>query len=80
MQNSLQGQIASIGLPALATVRFAPAGDRHYYYALLYEAAGHLSEARTEWALYAADTAAPYRRRALEHVHYIDTMHEVTKP
>jgi tetratricopeptide (TPR) repeat protein len=74
MQSSLQGQLASIGLPALATLRFSPPGDRHYYYGLLYEAAGHLVEARTEFALYAADPAAPYRRRALDHVHGIDQL------
>lgn len=80
MQNSLQGQLASIGLPALATMRFSPAGDRHYYYGLLYEAAGHLVEARTEFALYAADPQAPYRRRALDHVHGIDQLRRVPPP
>lgn len=74
MQNTLQGQIASLGLPALATMRFAPAEDRHYYYGLLYEAAGHLSEARAEFALYAAAGNLPYRRRALEHVTGIDAL------
>jgi len=80
MQNTLQGQLASMGLPALATVRFAPAEDRHYYFGLLYEAAGHLSEARTEFALYAADQAASYRRRALEHVRGIDELRRTTRP
>lgn len=74
MQNTLGGQIASIGLPALATLRFSPAIDRHYYYGLMYEAAGHLSEARAEFALYAAAGNSPYRRRALEHVTAIDTL------
>lgn len=74
MQNTLQGQLASIGLPALATVRFTPAEDRHYYYGLLYEAAGHLSEARAEFALYAAAGSLPFRRRASEHVAAIDAL------
>jgi tetratricopeptide (TPR) repeat protein len=80
MQTSLQGQLASIGLPALATLRFSPAEDRHYYYGLLYEAAGHLSEARTEWTLYAADPQATYRRRALEHVRDIDALRRSAPP
>jgi tetratricopeptide (TPR) repeat protein len=74
MQSTLQGQLASIGLPALATMRFAPAEDRHYYFGLLYEAAGHLSEARAEFALYAAAGNLPYRRRAVEHVKGIDEL------
>lgn len=80
MQTTLQGQIASIGLPALATMRFAPAEDRHYYYGLLYEAAGHLSESRAEFALYAAAGNLPYRRRALEHVAGIDALRKNPPP
>ncbi len=80
MQTTLQGQIASIGLPALATMRFAPAEDRHYYYGLLYEAAGHLTEARAEFALYAAAGKLPYRRRALEHVTGIDALRKNPPP
>jgi tetratricopeptide (TPR) repeat protein len=80
MQNTLGGQLASLGLPALATVRFAPAEDRHYYYGLLYEAAGHLTEARTEFALYAAAGNLPYRRRALEHVAGIDAIRKNPPP
>ena len=74
MQSTLQGQLANQGLYALATMRFAPAIDRHYYYGLLYEASGHLSEARAEFALYAAAGDMPYRRRALEHVAGIDAL------
>lgn len=80
MQSTLQGQIASIGLPALATVRFTPAEDRHYYYGLMYEAAGHLTEARAQFALYAAVPNAPYRRRALEHVTSIDALRRNPPP
>jgi hypothetical protein len=58
----------------LAGMRFAPAEDRHYYYGLLYEAAGHYTEARAEWALYAAAGNATYRRRALEHIAAIDAL------
>jgi hypothetical protein len=74
MQNTLQGQLASMGMYSLAAMRFSPAADRHYYYGLLYEAAGHLSEARAEFALYAASGDQPYRRRALEHVTSIDEL------
>src|SRR6185503_6643651 len=45
----------------------------HYYYqALLYETLGDYTEARAEWALYAAIEDAPWRRRALEHIRAID--------
>jgi hypothetical protein len=63
-----------MGMNALAVMRFVPAADRHYYYGLLYEAVGHLTEARAEFALYAAAGEQPYRRRALEHVTSIDSL------
>lgn len=74
MQNTLQGQLASMGMYSLAAMRFAPPADRHYYFGLLYEASGHLSEARAEFALYAAAGQQPFRRRALEHVALIDAL------
>jgi tetratricopeptide (TPR) repeat protein len=74
MQNTLQGQLAQTASYGLATMRFVPAADRHYYYGLLYEASGNLSEARAEFALYAAAGDQPYRRRALEHVTSIDAL------
>jgi hypothetical protein len=74
MENTLQGQLGAMVQNVLAGMRFAPAEDRHYYYGLLYEAAGHYVEARAEWALYAAVDAAPYRRRALEHIAAIDSL------
>jgi tetratricopeptide (TPR) repeat protein len=74
MQSTLQGQLGQMGSYALASMRFWPAADRHYYYGLLYEVAGNLTEARTEFALYAASGDLPYRRRALEHVTGIDEM------
>jgi tetratricopeptide (TPR) repeat protein len=74
MENTLQGQLGAMVQNVLAGMRFAPAEDRHYYYAMLYEAAGHYTEARAEWALYAAAGAAPYRRRALEHIAAIDAL------
>jgi tetratricopeptide (TPR) repeat protein len=80
MQNTLGGQLASMVLPSLAPVRFAPAEDRHYYYGLLYEASGHLTEARAEFALYAAAGNLPYRRRALEHVKAIDDLRKNPPP
>ena len=73
MQNVLQGQLAAMVQNVLGGVRFAPAEDRHYYYGLLYEAAGHYTEARAEWALYAAANA-PYKKRALEHIKAIDSL------
>lgn len=74
MQNTLQGQLVAMVQNVLAGMRFAPAEDRHYYYGLLYEAAGHYTEARAEWALYAAVGDAPYHRRALEHIAAIDAL------
>ena len=55
----------------LAKLAYAPAEDRHYFRALLYEALGHYVEARAEWALYAA-SGGPWRARALDHVAAID--------
>jgi hypothetical protein len=74
MQNVLQGQLGAMVQNALGALRFAPAEDRHYYYGLLYEAGGHYTEARAEWALYAAAGNLPYRRRALEHIKAIDSL------
>lgn len=74
MENTLQGQLGAMVQNVLAGMRFAPAEDRHYYYGLLYEAAGHYVEARAEWALYAAVENAPYRRRALQHIAAIDAL------
>ena len=74
MQNTLQGQLGAMVQNVLAGMRFAPAEDRHYYYGLLYEAAGHYTEARAEWALYAAAGDLPYRRRALQHIDAIDAL------
>ncbi|MEO6774173.1 MAG: hypothetical protein ABI467_14335 [Kofleriaceae bacterium] len=56
---------------ALADLRFAPAEDQQYYQALLLEATNHYSDARAEWALYAAANGA-YARRALDHIAAID--------
>lgn len=72
MQATLQQELGQFSQRALAAMQFAPAEDEYYYRALLYEALGHYVEARTEWALYAAVTDAPWRRRALEHVAAID--------
>jgi predicted Zn-dependent protease len=73
MENTLQGQLGAMVQNVLAGMRFGPAEDRHYYYGLLYEAAGHYTEARAEWALYAAADGS-YRRRALEHIAAIDAL------
>jgi tetratricopeptide (TPR) repeat protein len=56
---------------ALATLRFAPAEDQQYYRALLLEATDNYSDARAEWALYAAANGT-YAQRALEHIAAID--------
>jgi tetratricopeptide (TPR) repeat protein len=74
MENTLQGQLGAMVQNVLSGFRFAPAEDRHYYYGLLYESIGHYTEARAEWALYAAAGNAPYRRRALEHIEAIDAL------
>jgi tetratricopeptide (TPR) repeat protein len=74
MHVNMQGQLVALGTSAFATVRFAPATDRHYYHGLLYEVGGELSEARAEFALYAAAGDQPYRGRALQHVAAIDAL------
>jgi tetratricopeptide (TPR) repeat protein len=73
MQATLQAEIGPFAQRALATMRFAPAEDQYYYQALLYEMLGDYTEARAEWALYAAIPDGPWRRRALEHIAAIDT-------
>lgn len=72
MQATLQQELGPFAQRALAGMRFAPPEDQYYYRALLYEALGDYTEARAEWALYAAVTDAPWRHRALDHVHAID--------
>jgi tetratricopeptide (TPR) repeat protein len=72
MQTTLQQEMAPLALTTLTALPFAPAEDRYYYLAMLYEAIGDDIEARAEWALYAAVTDAPWRRRALDHIQAID--------
>jgi tetratricopeptide (TPR) repeat protein len=72
MQSTLQQELGQYTQRALAAMRFAPPEDAYYYHALLYEALGNYTEARAEWALYAAIPDAPWRRRALDHVQAID--------
>jgi tetratricopeptide (TPR) repeat protein len=72
MQATLQQELGPFTQRALAAVRFAPPEDQYYYQALLYETLGNYTEARAEWALYAAVPDAPWRRRALEHIKAID--------
>jgi tetratricopeptide (TPR) repeat protein len=72
MQATLQQELGPFTQRALAAMRFAPPEDQYYYQALLYETLGNYTEARAEWALYAAIHDAPWRRRALEHVMAID--------
>ena len=79
MKMSLGDQLAPALQQALARMRFAPAEDERYYRALMDEVVGDVPEARTEWLLYAADEAAPYRRRALDHVHALDALGPVRK-
>ena len=71
MQTQLTSSMGATVQNALGMMRFAPAEDQHYYQALLYEVMGSYTEARTEWALYAA-ADMPYRTRALEHIAAID--------
>jgi len=73
MQSAMQpSQFAAQVQVGLASIRWAPPEDRHYYQALLYESMGHYTEARAEWALYADVADLPYRARALDHVAAID--------
>jgi tetratricopeptide (TPR) repeat protein len=72
MQATLQQEFAPLTQRALSAMRFAPPEDQYYYQALLYETLGDYTEARAEWALYAAIDDAPWRRRALEHIKAID--------
>lgn len=54
---------------------FAPAAERHYFMALLYETRGLLPEARAEWLAYVrSGDAARYRKRASKHIAAIDTL------
>jgi tetratricopeptide (TPR) repeat protein len=73
MQNQLTTSFGATVQNGLATMRFAPAEDQHYYLGLLYEVMGNYTEARAEWMLYAASGDLPYRARALDHVAAIDT-------
>jgi tetratricopeptide (TPR) repeat protein len=57
---------------ALARMRFLPPEDLYYYRALLYESLERYTEARAEWALYAAAGQPTYRGRALDHIAAID--------
>lgn len=72
MQTQLTSSLGATVQNALGVMRFAPAEDQHYYLGLLYEVMGNYTEARAEWALYAA-ADLPYRARALEHIAAIDT-------
>ncbi|MDX2087246.1 MAG: hypothetical protein SFX73_05330 [Kofleriaceae bacterium] len=72
MRSTLQTQFGPLVQNALVLMRFAPAEDRHYYQALLYEVTEQYVEARAEWALYAAAGDMPWRGRALDHIHAID--------
>lgn len=54
---------------------FVPAADRHYFRALLYEAAGYLAEARQEWHNYVrSGKRARFARRARQHIKAIDAL------
>lgn len=74
MQATLQQELGPIVQRALVDLRFAPPEDEYYYHALLYEALGAYTEARAEWALYAAVPDAPWRLRALDHVRALDAL------
>lgn len=74
MKSSLAQQFGTQVQTVLATTRFSPAEDQHYYLGLLYESLDQLTEARAEWALYAASGDSPWRGRALDHVRAIDAL------
>jgi len=73
MQTQLTSSLGTTVQNALGAMRFAPAEDQHYYQGLLYEVLGNYTEARAEWALYAASGDLPFRARALEHIAAIDS-------
>ncbi|CAN5818565.1 hypothetical protein BH11MYX2_BH11MYX2_31550 [soil metagenome] len=79
-RNAMSTTYATSVLNALATVRFAPPEDQHYYLGLLYESQHQYVEARASFTLYAAVPDALWRRRALEHVHAIDAERKAPKP
>ncbi len=72
MKSTLQQQYGTQLQTVLATTRFSPAEDQHYYLGLLYESLDQFTEARAEWALYAASGETPWKARALDHVRAID--------
>jgi len=80
MQSALQQELGPFVSRALADLAFAPAEDAYYYQALLYETLGAYTEARAEWALYAAVPGAPWRHRALEHVQALDALRAAPPP
>ena len=71
LRAALQEQWGMMVQASLAPMRFAPADDQQYYRALLLEATDNYSDARAEWALYAAGHGR-YAARALDHVVAID--------
>ena len=74
MKSALQQQFGTQMQNVIALTRFSPAEDQHYYLGLLYEALDQYTEARAEWALYAASGETPWRARALDHIHAIDVL------
>jgi tetratricopeptide (TPR) repeat protein len=64
---------------ALVRMRFLPPEDLYYYRALLYESLDRYTEARAEWALYAAAGQPTYRGRALDHIAAIDAQRRATQ-
>lgn len=72
MKSALQHSFGTQVQNMIATLRFSPAEDQHYYQGLLYEALDQYVEARASFALYAASGDTPWRDRALDHVRAID--------
>jgi hypothetical protein len=72
LQSALTAQYQAQLLIELSRLRFLPPEDQHYYRALLYESVEQYTEARAEWALYAAAGQPKYRGRALDHIAAID--------
>lgn len=79
MKTGLSTQFGQQVQTSLATMRYAPAEDQHYYLGLLYEIQGQYVEARAEFATYAASGDTPWRGRALQHVHAIDAQRREAK-
>ncbi len=69
--SSLMHPASSTGAGS-AAIPFSPPGDRHYWFALAYQAQDRLAEASAAWRAYLASPAPRFRHRAEEHLREVD--------